>query len=100
MLSHPAFKRISKLEKLAAKYSNIIITFIPKYHCECNPIEGAWAHMKNYFRKNNNQDNNQFLSLVEEARKNFEKSNVCPKLWKRFFSVIDYYKKGLSYKEV
>ena len=35
---HVAFKNISRLEKLRAKY-NIKIIFNPKHHCEVNPIE-------------------------------------------------------------
>ena len=49
LVQHPAFFRTSKLELLAKKY-NIDIIFIPKYHCELNPIEGAWCQMKYFFR--------------------------------------------------
>ena len=84
---------------MAANY-NVKITFVPKYHCECNPIEAAWAYMKNHFRKYNDQDNKKFISLVNESRKKFEESNNVIKLWNRFFRVIDFYKKGLSYKQV
>ena len=37
--NHPAFRNVSRLEKLAAKYQ-IKIIFNPKDHCELNPIEG------------------------------------------------------------
>ena len=28
------------------------ILFLPKFHCELNPIERVWAHVKNDLRKN------------------------------------------------
>lgn len=39
LIDHPAFQEYKKLEILARKY-NIKIIFVPKYHCELNPIEG------------------------------------------------------------
>ncbi|RNA26174.1 hypothetical protein BpHYR1_000631, partial [Brachionus plicatilis] len=35
---HPAFNSVNKLEILGKKYG-IKVIFIPKYHCELNPIE-------------------------------------------------------------
>ncbi|CAF4218118.1 unnamed protein product, partial [Adineta steineri] len=37
--NHPAFKVTSRLEQLANKY-NVKVHFLPKFHCELNPIEG------------------------------------------------------------
>ena len=39
---HPAFVDSTHLEIIAKKY-NINIHFIPKFHCELNPIEGRWS---------------------------------------------------------
>ena len=51
---HVAFKNISRLEKLAAKY-NVKIIFNPKHHCEMSPIEGLWCSMKRFIRQKNDQ---------------------------------------------
>ena len=42
LLTHPAFtnEKNTRLEQLASKY-NIKIIWLPKYHCELNPIEGV-----------------------------------------------------------
>ena len=39
LVDHPTFKPTNKLEILRTKYG-IKVIFLPKYHCELNPIEG------------------------------------------------------------
>ena len=46
---HAAFKNISRLEKLAAKYNMKIISY-PKYHYEMNSIDGLRCSMKRFIR--------------------------------------------------
>ncbi len=99
LVQHPAFIRTSKLELLAKKYG-IDILFIPKYHCELNPIEGAWCQMKYFFRKNNNQETKELVPLVKESRENFEKSEINKDLWKRFFNIVKAYNSGKTYQQV
>ncbi|CAF0939842.1 unnamed protein product [Adineta ricciae] len=48
--AHEAFRNISKLKTVARTYG-IAISFSPKFHCELNPIEGLWAHSKQYIRR-------------------------------------------------
>ena len=99
LLVHPAFFRKSKLETLAKQY-NIDVIFIPKYHCELNPIEGAWCQMKNFFRRINNQNADEFVPMVKQSRDKFLESDVNKDLWKRFFKIVQAYKSGKSYKQV
>ena len=67
---HVAFKNISRLEKLAAKYYMKII-FNPKYHCEMNPIEGLWCSMKRFIRQKNDQTFSTMLVLIPASREIF-----------------------------
>ncbi len=46
--SHTDFKyEKSRIEHLLIKHGHIPI-FLPKYHCELNPIERVWAQLKRY----------------------------------------------------
>ena len=97
--SHSAFQNTSKLEKLALKY-NVKIIFTPKFHCELNPIEGLWCHMKQYVRKRNDQTFSTMLKLIPESRENFSQKQIQLKLIRRFWKVLDAYKTGQTYGEV
>ena len=37
---------------------NIKIHYVPKYHCELNPIEMYWVFLKGIFKKENEQSTN------------------------------------------
>lgn len=52
---------MEEVDKLNDK--KIFILFLPKFHCELNPIELIWAHIKNHFRRNCKFD---FTLLKEE----------------------------------
>ncbi len=59
--NHPAFKRKSKQEDLIQNLNsqhnlNIRLIYLPKLHCEFNPIEMFWAQLKNDLRQGNDQD--------------------------------------------
>lgn len=96
---HPAFKTASKLESLASSY-NVKILFLPKYHCEMNPIESVWCYSKNYWRKRNDQTFEKTLDLILESREEFKKSGINIKLWRRFWGIISAYNNKKSYKDV
>ena len=96
---HPAFKNVSKLEQLATKYK-VRVIFGPKYHCETNPIEGMWAHMKRYVRCNSDQTFPTMLKLIDESRENFKQKGVHLKLFRRFWKTLEAYKEGKTYAEV
>ncbi|CAF1406848.1 unnamed protein product [Adineta steineri] len=67
---HEAFKNISKLEMVANTYG-VAISFSPKFHCELNPIEGLWAHQKQYVRRRTDQTFPTMLKLIQKSRTNF-----------------------------
>ncbi|CAF1508602.1 unnamed protein product, partial [Didymodactylos carnosus] len=96
---HPAFQNVTKLEKLGTQYG-IQVLYVPKYHCELNPIEGYWCHMKQFVRKHNDQTFNKMVSLIGEARKNFKDRQIYLELCRRFWTTLIAYNDGKDYKQV
>jgi hypothetical protein len=89
--------------KISIKYQmNIKIIYLPKFHCECNPIEMYWAQLKNDFRKNNDQDTNGDLltERICNSRDHYMKKDTNQKLWSLFERVIMDYYNHCSYKEI
>lgn len=97
--THPAFKPVSKLELMCEKFQDKII-WCPKYHCELNPIEGFWCHLKQFVRKHNDQNFKNFLSLIENSIQNYRESVLHCKLWNRFWECLHMYNQNFSYQEV
>ena len=97
--NHPAFKNISRLEKLATKY-RVKIIFNPKYHCELNSIEALWCSMKRFIRQKTDQSFPTMLRLIPESREYFFQKNLQNKLFRRFWRALDAYNKGKTYNEV
>jgi hypothetical protein len=89
VITHPAFSSSTKLEALAKTYG-VKIIFLPKFHCEMNPIEGKWCLEKGYVRKHTNQKFEKMLSLIKEARIYFQENDdfFTRKLIKRFWNVL------------
>ncbi|CAF3196935.1 unnamed protein product [Rotaria socialis] len=96
---HPAFQNVSKLENLGRKY-NIKVIFVPKFHCELNPIEGVWCYMKQYVRKMTDQTFPTMMRLIPESQDNFVTKQVHLKLFRRFWQSLDAYQQGKSYGDV
>ena len=47
--SHSDFKNEkSRIERFLVEEKGHIVYFLPKYHCELNPIERVWAQAKRY----------------------------------------------------
>ncbi|CAF1240634.1 unnamed protein product [Adineta ricciae] len=97
--SHDAFKNISKLEMVANDYG-VAVTFSPKFHCELNPIEGLWAHQKQFVRHRTDQTFPTMLKLIQKSRTNFIEKNVSLKLIRRFWRTLAAYDRGESYEDV
>ncbi|CAF1665546.1 unnamed protein product [Adineta ricciae] len=83
LLGHKAFQNISKLEQLALDYGFHVI-FLPKFHCELNPIEGMWCHQKSFVRKYSDQTFPTLTRLIPESRQNFLEKKIFLKLFRRF----------------
>lgn len=90
---------MSRLEKLGQQYG-VTIRFVPKFHCELNPIEGVWAHEKQYVRLRTDQTFPTMIKLVQNSRMNFIEKNVAIKLLRRFWRTLAAYERGDSYEEI
>ena len=52
MASHPDFRAQTSLLEETITSAGHICLFLPKYHCELNPIEAYWGAAKRYARAN------------------------------------------------
>jgi len=96
---HPAFHSESNLEILAKKYG-VKIVFLPKFHCELNPIEGLWCYLKQHIRARTNQKFPRMIELLTEARENYLSSELSKKLIRRFWRCLLAYNNGATYGQV
>lgn len=97
---HAAFEvSNSYLEQLASEYC-VKIVWVPKFHCELNPIEGLWCDLKQFVRKRNENDFKKFNNLIVESFANFKNKNLNIKLWNRFWDALEMYQNNYSYQEV
>ena len=97
--NHPGFEERTNLEILAEKYG-IILLFLPKFHCELNPIESLWCSLKQYIRKRSDRTYEIMMKLLEEAKEEFNISNLNTKLWRRFWQAINMYDQKLPYAQI
>jgi len=99
LAAHPAFQPRTKLDILADNYG-VKIIWCPKYHCECNPIEGYWGNQKTFIRKYTDQTYKGLVRLIPESRQHYIDINLNIKLIRRFWRTIQAYKSGESYIQV
>ncbi|KAG9127209.1 hypothetical protein FRC07_000213, partial [Ceratobasidium sp. 392] len=51
MASQPDFQKQKTMLQLVAKEHGCSFVYLPKYHCELNPIEQCWGAAKQVYRK-------------------------------------------------
>ena len=89
MASHEDFaNEKTVVEKVVEERGHICI-FIPKFHCELNPIERVWCHAKKHVRANSNGTVPRLRKLVPESL-----STVDVTLIKKFFATASDYERG------
>ena len=90
-----------ELETEAKLYvcEQVKVIYLPKYHCELNPIEGLWCLQKQFIRSRTDQTFNKMM-LLDESRQEYINKNLNQKLIRRFWRALDAYNKGDSYFDV
>ena len=91
--------QLKKLEKPGLSY-RIKIIYHPKFHSELATIKGFWCSLKNFVRKRSEQNFSKMISLIKEARLNFEVKQLDRKLQRRFWKKLHNYSSGQNYKQI
>jgi len=52
LYNEPDFRQVISLLELAMQQHDIAVIFLPKFHCELNPIEQCWGYAKRIYRLN------------------------------------------------
>ena len=74
--------------------------YLPKFHSELATIEGLWCSLKNFVRKRSEQNFPKMISLIKDARLNFEVKQLDRKLQRRFWKTLYGYRSGQNYKQI
>jgi hypothetical protein len=97
----PDFQENStKLEDCAATFNNsrsdinVIIDFLPKFHCELNPIELCWGQSKAWVRKECDYTFEGLKRYVPMSFENIKIANVR-KYYRMIYRYMDLYSAGL-----
>ena len=91
--------QLTKLEKIGLSYG-IKIIYLPKFHSELVTTEGLWCSLKNFVRKRTEQNCPKMISLIKDARVNFEVEQLDSKLQRRFWKILHGYSSGQNYKQI
>lgn len=73
-----------------------VVLFLPKFHCELNPIEPYWCQAKWYCRENCEYTISGLRDTVPKALASVQNSTILG-FWNRIFRVIDAYQAGMNY---
>lgn len=73
-----------------------VVLFLPKFHCELNPIEAYWCQAKWYCRENCDYSFSGLRVLVPESLASVSNSSILG-FWKRVYRIIDTYQAGVTY---
>ena len=73
-----------------------VVIFLPKFHCELNPIESYWCQAKWYCRENCNYTFKGLRDTVPMALASVKNSTILG-FWKKVLRTIDAYKAAIIY---
>ncbi|KAL7277876.1 hypothetical protein ACG7TL_008823 [Trametes sanguinea] len=52
LFNEPDFTNIESILEQVCQEEGFRVVFLPKFHCEINPIEQCWGHAKHEYRLN------------------------------------------------
>ena len=73
-----------------------VVLFLPKFHCELNPIEPYWCQAKWYCRENCEYTFDSLRTTVPEALASVRNSSILG-FWNKVYRVIDASRAGMAY---
>ena len=79
------------VEELVTERGHMCL-FIPRFHCELNPIKRCWCHVKKYIRAHSNSSIIRLWRIIPEGL-----ASVAPEMIARFFRTCGDYEK--AYRE-
>lgn len=88
LFNQPDFANVPSLLETAMQARGIRVLFLPKFHCELNPIEQCWGYAKRVYRLN--PESSREDALVDNAVKALEevplitirRSVICLPFWR------------------
>ena len=85
---------LEKVERLVASCGHQAI-FIPKFHCELNPIESCWCHSKHYTRSHCDHTFPGLLAIIDQSL-NSMTLDMIQKFFQKTRETMQAYREGLT----
>jgi hypothetical protein len=99
LFSEPDFATADSLIKETCRERNYDVLFLPKFHCELNPIEQCWGYVKQRYRKLPRSSSEADLERNVVQVLDELPLSVVRKFCQRALRFTDAYHRGLSSKQ-
>ncbi|KAF7768417.1 hypothetical protein Agabi119p4_7660 [Agaricus bisporus var. burnettii] len=96
LFNEPDFAQVDSILEIEAKEQGFQIIFLPKFHCELNPIEQCWGYAKRIYRLNKPSSNEDSLQKNTVAALESVPILSMRRFVTRSFRFMDAYRKGLN----
>ncbi|KAF9043718.1 hypothetical protein BDZ89DRAFT_943424 [Hymenopellis radicata] len=99
LFNQPDFAEVKSILESVMEARGIRILFLPKFHCELNPIEQCWGYAKRLYRLN--PESSKEDKLEEYALDSLERIPLVTirRFFTRAFRFVDAYERGLNGKQ-
>lgn len=96
LFSEPDFMQVESILETEIKERGFHIIFLPKFHCELNPIEQCWGYAKRIYRLSKPSSTDQDLERNTVAALNAVPIVSMRRFTTRSLRFMDAYRKGLN----
>ena len=96
VFTQPDFTKADSILEARAKDFGFQVIFLPKYHCELNPIEQCWGYAKCVYRRNAPSSKEADLERNTIAALDSVPLLSIRRFTRRAFRFLDAYSKGLD----